>query len=66
MLHHPIQCLYPMEIRLQEKAKSPPNLPEANPDDDSGDLDGVVVQQLKQTAARKARDRILAQSLGES
>ena len=66
MLHHSIQCLYPLEIRLQEKAKSSPNLPEANPDDDSGDLDGVVVQQLKRAAAHKARDRILAQSLCES
>ena len=66
MLHHSIQCLYPLEIHLQEKAKSPPNLPESNPDDGYGDPDGVVVQRLKRAAARKARDKILAQSLGES
>jgi len=33
LLHRTIQCLYPLEISLQEKAVSPPNLPEANPDD---------------------------------
>ena len=43
VLHCLIQCLYPLEISLQEKAVSPPNLPEANPDDNSGDPDGVVV-----------------------
>ena len=47
VLHCPIQCLYPLEISLQEKAVSPPNLPEANPDDNSGDPDGVVVRRLK-------------------
>ena len=43
VLHCPIQCLYPLEISLQGKAELPPNLPEANPDDDSGDPDGVAV-----------------------
>ena len=47
MLHHLIQCLCPLEISLQEKAELLPNLPEANSDDDSGDLDGVAVQRSK-------------------
>ena len=66
MLHRPIQCLYPLEISLQEKAVSPPNLPEANPDDNSGDADKVVVRRSKRAAASEARDRILDQSLGEN
>ena len=37
LLHRPTQCLYPLEISLQKKAVSPPNLPEANPDENSGD-----------------------------
>ena len=51
---------------MQEKAELPPNLLEDNPDDDSGDPDGVAVQRSKRAAAREARDRILAQSLGEN
>ena len=43
-----------------------PNLPEANPDENSGDSDGVAVQRSKQAAASEARDRILAQSFGEN
>ena len=50
LLHHLIQCLYPLEISLLEKAVLPPNLPEANPDD-PGDLDGVAIQRSKRAAA---------------
>ena len=66
MLHRPIQCLYPLEISLQEKAESLPNLPEANNADDSGDPDGVAVRQSKRAAASEAQDRILSQSVGEN
>ena len=47
MLYCPIQCLYALEISLQEKIESLPDIPEANLDDDSGDPDGVAVRRLK-------------------
>ena len=37
MLHHPIQCLYLLEINFQEKVESQPNLPESDPDNDPED-----------------------------
>ena len=70
IMHHQIQCLYPLEIKSQEETESQSNLPESNPNDDSGDSggdsDGMAVRRLKCAAASEARDRILAHSLDES
>ena len=69
VLHRPIQCLYPLEIKVQEKAQLQSDLPESNPEDDSGETGGVAVQgsrHSKRAAASEARDRILAQSLNEN
>ena len=58
MLHHPIQCLYQLEINFRQRL---PIIPD--PGDNSGNSDNTAIRRSKRAAANEARDRILAQSL---